>query len=298
MEIIAYFFKTTGKQLLQNIRGQRFVLAVFLCVCVCMLPTITYYDDTGYGSKSVLEFFVRGGFTELAANSVAFSSLAILPNFIYSPWFPMLLAAICAFPAVSLFVDEYHSGAFYFTVSGSSVELYSAVKFAAAGLTGGLVLSFGFGIYALLILLRFPGASSYPPEMVQEYQIMFGSTGARDLAVLVLHITVVAILFASAVMMLSVFLRDRYFLFGLPMLAIFFIDRLSMYVGTRRVDIYDEKKGWWKIFSPSSYSNFYRDFQWSVGLPYACFFLLALLELIIMYLVFRRRIGRKVRGNA
>lgn len=293
--------KMTGRQLLQNMRSLRFVLAVLLCACVCMLPNIDYFDESGQVTRTVLDCFVRGGFEEPAADSAAFSSMGILQNFDTYAFFSMLLAAICAFPAVSRFADEYYSGTFYLTLPGSSVKRYSAAKFLAAGLTGGTVFLAGFGLYALLIWLRFPRMDSYSPETVQLYQSMYGSIDAGDMAVKVLHITVVAILYASAVMMLSVFLRDRYFLFGLSMLAIFFIDRLSIFVFTLQIDIYGagyDAREWWKIFSPRAYAAFYRDFERNVGLPYPCFFLLALLELVMMYLLFCRRIRRKVKGHA
>lgn len=292
------FFKMTEKQIHQNVLSLRFGLAVILCTIVCMLSTISYWDEQAYRSNSVLKFFIMGGFEKFAGDSIDFSSWAIINNFLYSPWFSMLILAICAFPAVSLFADEYYSGAIYFTLPGSSVNRYSAVKFVSAALSGGLVFLCGFGFYALLILLRFPSVEEYPADMIQSYQMMYGNTDVWSFMRMIVHMTVVAMLCASAVMMLSTFLKDRYFLFGLPMLIVFFIERLSMYVGSIYMEIYDEGKGWWMLFVPSSYPSFFRDFEYNVGLPYGFFLLFALVEITVMFMIFRKRIDRRVRCNA
>lgn len=290
--------KMTEKQMHQNILSLRFGLAVILCVSVCMLSTISYWDGMAYRSNSVLKYFIMGGFEEFAMDSIEFSSRAIINNFLYSPWFPMLILAICAFPAVSLFADEYYSGVIYFTLSGSSISCYSAVKFVAAALSGGLVFLCGFGFYVLLIRLRFPSIEEYPVEMIQDYQMMYGNTDVLYFIRLIVHMTVVAILCASVVMMLATFLKDRYFLFGFPMLVVFFMERLSMYAGSIYMEIYNEGKGWWMIFVPSYYPVFFRNFEWYVGVPYGFFLLLALAEIVVMFLIFRKRIDRRVRCNA
>ncbi len=287
------FLSILEKQLLHNIQNLRFALGVISCIIVCMLPTIFYSEGNSYKQSSVLNLFFTGGLEEIAANQPAFCSLAIISKFPYSPWFSMLFIAVCAFPAVSLFADEYYSGMFYFTLPGSSINLYSTAKFAAAGLTGGLVFLLGFGIYATMILLRFPNASEYPPQNLELYY-----PGAEELTLLLLHITTIAILCASVMMMLAVFLRDRYFLFGLPMLAVFFLDRFWIYIGIRHPEIYEENNGWWMIFDPSSYPDIHSSFQWHTGFPYTCFLLLALTELILFFMIFRKKIEGRVRNNA
>lgn len=290
--------KMTVKQLVQNVWNLRFGLAVILCVFTCMLSTISYWDGMVYQSNSVLKYFIMGGFEEFAMNSIDFSSGAIINNFLYSPWFPMLILVICAFPAVSLFADEYYSGMIYFTLPGTSINCYSAVKYAASALSGGFVFLCGFVVYAMLVILRFPGIKEYSPEMYSDYLMMYGNAGILYCTRMVLHMTVVVLLYVSFVMMVSTFLHDRYFLFGLPMLFVFFAERLSMYIGSIHMEIYNEGKGWWMVFVPSYYPRFFQSFGWSVGLPYGFFFLFALVGMLAAYFIFRRRIERKVRRDA
>ncbi len=285
--------KITGTQFLHNIRNLRFAISVVLCVITCMLPTISYYEKSDYKRASVLSLFFTGGFEKIAENMPEFSSPAIISGFLNADWFPMLFMAVCAFPAVSLFADEYYGGMFYFSLPGSSVNRYSAAKFIAAGLTGASVFVTGFTVYAVLILLRFPNACEYPPEMLELYP-----TDVKYFALLALHTTVVAMLCASVMMMLAVFVRDRYFLFGLPMLAVFALNRTWIYIGIRCPQIYDEKNGWWTMLDPSCYPNFYSNFQWYTGFPYGCFLLFALAELLLFYVIFRKQIERRVRKNA
>ena len=289
--------KIIVRQVWQNVGNLRFLLAVLLEAFACMMPTIVYMEGMIYERGTVFEYFFFGGFEKMAEKSFDFSAIAIVGQFSSSSfWFVMLMTAISAFPAVSLFVDEYYSGAVYFTLSGSSVNRYSAVKFVAAGLTGGLVFVCGFLLYVLLIFLRFPHSGEYPTEMIQAYQMIYdGSVG--DLAGMACHVALVAFLCASVMMMLATFMRDRYFLFGIPMLFIFFLERLFLYIGLIHPGIYEEKRGWWKLLSPACYPEFYKDFEWRTGFPYGCFLILALTEWMCLFWIFRRRVGRRVRGG-
>ncbi len=289
--------KITARQVWQNVGNLRFLLAVLLEAFACMLPTIVYMDGLVYERGTVFEYFFFGGFEKMAEKSFNFSSLAIIGQFSSSSfWFVMLMTAISAFPAVSLFVDEYYSGAVYFTLSGTSVNCYSRVKFVAAGLTGGLVFLCGFLLYALLIFLRFPHTGEYPPEMFEAYQMIYDG-GSGYLAGQVCHVALVAILCTSVMMMLATFMRDRYFLFGIPMLLIFFLERMFLYVGLIHPSIYEEKRGWWKLLSPACYPELCKDFEWRTGLPYGCFLLLALAEWMCLFWIFRRRVERRVKGG-
>lgn len=290
--------KMIVKQLLQNVWNLRFGLAVILCAFTCMLPTISYGNGMVYQSNSVLKYFFMGGFEEFAMDSIEFSSGAIINNFLYSPWFSMLILMICAFPAVSLFADEYYSGMLYFTLSKTSINAYSVVKFTGAVLSGGMVFLWGFGVYVLLINLRFPDIGEYPQEMLLSYQMMYGNTDILHFITMGLHITIVAMLSVSIVLMLSTFLNDRYFLYGLPMLIVFFAERLAMYMGSIYMEIYNEGQGWWMIFVPSYYPAFLQTFERNVGLPYTFFLLLALAEMVVIFLIFRKQIGKRVRRNA
>lgn len=290
--------KMIGMQLIQNLWNLRFGLSVILCTFVCMLPTITYHNEMMESySNSVLKYFIMGGFENVAMESTAFSSEEIMVNFLNSPWFPMLLLLICAFPAVSLFADEYYSGTLYFTLPRTSVDSYSFAKFVAAILSGSMVFACGFGIYALLIKMRFPDINRYTAEMIQDYQMMYGNTNLLYFIGVMLHVMLVAAIYVSIVLLLSTFLKDRYFLFGLPMLVVFFVERLAMYAGSVHVEIYNEGCGWWRLLVPAEYPGIFQDFQWRMGLPYPFFIVIALVEIAVMFLVFRRRIGKRVRRN-
>ena len=287
--------KRIAIQLWYNIWNLRFLFAVGFCVVICMMPSVGSVP----GKNTVIKVFFRKDFQSFVAGDAACSAQAILRGFMNSDWFAMLLLAACSFPAVTRFVEEYYSGMFYFELCGLSAKNYSVVKFVAAALSSGIVFLCGFAVYVILVHLRFPELQEYSAAAVQNYEMMYGSMSAywAELSRAVAHVTLVAVLGGAVVSVVAVFLRDRYFLFGLPMLVVFFLGRLKLYLISNHWELSDAGNGWWNLLIPDTYPSFYWSFQYHTGRAYGWFLLIAGLELAGMFLLFSMRVRKKVRSN-
>lgn len=286
--------KKITQQFMYNICNWRFVLAILLWIIVCMLPTITVMKGDSFHNESVLKLFLTGSFEENVLNNFELCSLTIIGNVTSSEWFMMLMLLLCSFPAISILSEEYYSGMFYFTVITSSVREYCIVKYVAAVLSGGLTFLCGYAIYVLLIVFRFPGINEYAPDIVIKYQQDNGIMDVKYYILMVIHLFVISMIGVAIISVVATYLRDKYFLFGLPMLVMFFIGRLYLYITNTNYGLYEEGRGWWSLVVLNTYPNLFQDFEWKTNLPYGFFLIFALLVIITFYVLFYRRVRKRV----
>lgn len=277
------------RDLKNNIFGSKFVLAALMCSCTCMLPTVSYVTEGTQKSNSVLRIIFLKNLKNIVKNNADLYSENIVSQFAYSYWFSMLLITICAFPAVSRFADEYYSGYFYLCISRGSVWRYSLTKYLSGLVSGAVVFVTGFAVFSGFITLRFPSQRECSEQMIVENVWELGGD--------VLHVTLVAVIYTAVVMALSTFIQDRYFLFGIPALILFFTGRVSMYIGDLHTEIYDQGKGWWNLLVLQNYPALNKTFTWNTGFTYNLFYAIALLEVVVLFILFYRRVERRLKRN-
>ena len=285
------------QQLKNNIWSVMFLSAVLMCAFSCMLTTVSYTNAGVWQSDSVLKLLFTKNINSIALGNPTLSSDALIKVFPYSPWFSMLLITCAAFPAVTLFADEYYSGMFFFDISRVSVKKYSIVKYTSALGSGMLAFFFGFLVYRTIVILRFPGIEKYPKDVIESGETITGNERLCFIYGFVLHVAIVTAIFVAIVMLLTTFIKDRYFLFGIPMLVLFFTERLSIYVGSKNSAIYGEGNGWWNLAVLSNYINMYNTFEYNTGTRYYFFYVLAITEIIGIYVLFYIRIERRIKKN-
>ncbi len=288
--------RKTGRQMIGQtfvyMKSMRFWLAVLLFLFTCLLSEVSYYDGMQYQNDSILELLFSRKWEAQMYENTAFSSYEILCNYDSSMWFSLLIICIFSFPSVSAFMEEYYSGEYYFMISRMSVKAYSLMKFIAAGLTGMGVCLFGYLMFAGLVVLRFPNVRNYPEEYLAQNGI--------DLVRLFwqwANLLLTAALISMFVLFVASFVRDMYFVFGLPMLCSYLIFHIEVSVYRRNPDGMGLWHAVWGLVNLPRYSKLYLMFESLTGAALIWFYLLLLLEICAMFAVFFHVVKRRCRKN-
>lgn len=283
-------------QTLNDICSLRFILAVLLFVLSCLISDVFYSDGMQYERRTILELLLTDDWKGQMYSTVDFSSTAILRNFNGSLWFPMLLVLLFSFPSVSAFLEEYYSGHYYSSISRVSCREYGVIKAVSAGLTGMVIFLAGYLIFAAIVLPNFPSIEVYPPEKAEYYLLAYGDLDADYFIRLFSNMLALAFVTPMAILVLSMAIQDVYFVFGLPMLVVFLIEKAALRVGILFPELYNLGQGWWQLLVPSYYAGMYDRFTFITQLPYPCFLVLMLLYAVLLLCLFilliKRRIAR------
>lgn len=280
------------EQTIVYMKSMRFWLAAVLFLFLCLLSDVMYYDGMQYHNGSVLELFFSRKWETWMYENAALSSYEILCSYGNSMWFSLLIICIFSFPSVSSFMEEYYSGEYYFMISRMSVKAYSRMKFIAAGLTGMGVCLFGYLMFAVLVVLRFPDARNYPKEYFAQNGIdlarLFGQWA---------NLLLTAALVSMLVLLVASFVCDMYFVFGLPMLCSYLIFHMSLSASRRN----PVGMGWryvaWELVNPPRYSELYLMFEPLTGVNLIWFYLLMILEACAIFAAFFYVVKRRCRKN-
>lgn len=287
------FSKRILKQTAENLCKGCFAVSVLLVTLTCMISTIAFWQGDQYVSATLLELLFDRSWQEVAMENVELSAEVSLVNYGSSDWFVMLLLLGCAFPSVSGFLAEYRSGNYYMSMGRSTMVRYAITKMAAAALTGMIVFLAGYGLYAGIVWISFPSISGYSVERMELLKLYIGGSLWETLSAKLFDTVMLAALLPVLTMLCAIFINDLYLVFGLPMLLLYFMNKIQLYMILTYPELLSPGKEWWMVLVPTQYNLMYIYFPQITGLPHVCFAGVIIVEIGVLTLLFYYMIKRR-----
>lgn len=285
-------------QTLKNIGSIRFWAASALFAALCLMSTISYTDAQQHVISTIMELLWTDSWKSIALENLDFSSVSIMLHFNNSEWFECVIPFLFTFPAVSLFVEEYFSGNYYLTVSRCSCRTYAISKAIAAGITGTGVFLLGYVLFSAIVLFRFPALSAYSEEIFEQSLFLINADMTENLLIIlrmILNMAVVAMAVSLLILILSMLIQDQYFLFGLPVLLVFLMDKIPIkLMDMEMYTLFAEGGQLWELLIPGSHIRMYSSFEYMTGFPYSCYFVIMVSFIVVLIWIFVHLIKRRI----
>lgn len=259
------------------------VLFALLCVLGC---TVNY----GENSHNLFEMIADHELYIKACKSFQYSSYALASQYDASPWFEVIVPVITAFPAIIVYENNMGRSGDHALVRISRSS-YSGGLFTTAFLSGFLTAGFGILLHAALTWAFFPPLSAFP-EHAEAIKAIYGSTALARLGNLLkkaLNCCIVCGVFPIIAIILYRLFRDKFLALTLPMMIQYISFKFGIMFSTWIYsDTVRSSNRWLLLISGLLPSNCMRHYSlWErLKMPYACFFILTGIVLILFYVLF------------
>lgn len=224
--------------------GYGFWLCVAFTTILCFSAEI--YQDSLTGNRYSVIRALLSFDRETMLQYTDFCSLEVMRKGSWG-WINLFIPIVSAFAFVPLECDEHEAKVVRYEVFRSSRIKFHLSEIISAVISGGLAVSIGYAIYALLVYFLFPGINAFDQENVEMYKEMTQYMNIPDnYAVAALQKTACVFLYgvtmSAPVIMLSGLIRNKYLVLCIPFFIKYVINQTcqkvsaQMYSGGENVD--------------------------------------------------------------
>lgn len=150
------FFRLLNGYIKRSILSPVFFACTAICTLMLVFFVAEYIDPEQYSTLQGLHYFL----SRIDGKGSVY-----------------LVMMITAFPATSLFYDDWKSGKFKFIISRAGRLKYTFSVTIAAGVTASAVMILSYIFFSIFILSRFPVVSDVSPNILRESTIGFPNSG-------------------------------------------------------------------------------------------------------------------------
>lgn len=227
------FLSTLWQDIKKTVGNYSFVVCAIITVALCFTAQVYTNWETGK-SYMVIDIIKEFSYEQMLENSsFSFTTVFALST---GGYLAMFLPIISAFPFIPNFCSERNSGLVRLTIFRTGKYRYYFSKFISAIIGGGLAVTLGYLVYAVIISFIFPMPMEYTPdpalveagiEKIATVKTVLVSVAKQLVGSFVFGAvsTVPAFFFAS-------FIRNRYVITCLPFMITYMfttaITKLSM----------------------------------------------------------------------
>lgn len=230
------------------------VVGVLLCIPV--------YQEDGTNVNSLYILFL--GHTKELFNDPNLEPSSILSG-VMSGYFSMFVPMLVSVSIMPILSSADDGTSRYFLVRDRIRNIVTG-RFIAAVLTGAVVLSMGYALFSLLVIAN-------APHLAGE---LF-----HDMVVYNSGIFLYGMVSAMWTCLVSVFVRNKYLMVGIPYIFMWFVER--------QISRLQEATAWAKIIGSGYILNVYEDYSNGIKIV-GIYFVISIIVVIIMYEFRRRRV--------
>lgn len=262
--------------------------AAFLLLC--MFGPIAKIKDNEY---SVFELIMNKDIMANAVKMLECNSFAVMRAFDESPWFSVAAPVITAMPALAVYVQNAQNTRRQILVRMNK-RVYSSGLFWSAFLTGFLIALIGILLYASVVFSAFPRISDFPDDAEFINAVYGSSSSVRFYALMkkVINCCIICGVFPILTLIAYQLLHDRFLAMTLPMMVQYVSLKASIMFGAW---LYSDESlysnGWLnfiQLLFPSNCMLHHYYWEGILHLPFAFFFIMTGIIIIVLYLLFDR----------
>lgn len=238
---MSYFIYCIKKLL----RSPTFWASVVGTAVICLFSEI-YYSPLENISETVIGMYSK--YTRKALlEDTSLCSYAVFSGG-FGVWAAMFAPVVAALASIGICVDERKSGMWRFALHRAGRLRYTVGGCAFVLLSGGLALTFGYGLFGIMAAIMFPPLSAYPAEsaaMFAEFTFREGSAMAAIFGVGGLPLCTAAqlgetFIFGSvssaAAMLLSSFCENKYIVICTPFFLKYSLSQISSVLSVKALE--------------------------------------------------------------
>lgn len=273
-------------------------IAALLFFCVCAFGDSAVLGDERY---SVLELLSERELYKKAYVSGEISAYSLFINYDSSRWFTVAISVITAFPALKVY-ELNTNNLRITTLSRISRRNYINSLFSTVYFSGVLIALIGILLYSGMLWTLFPKLKSTSGNYFIE---VYGSNhGERFLYILkkTINCCLVCGIFPLLTVIFSQLVHNRFLSITFPMMMQYIFLKLDiiysgwLYADENRSSLFFLKLI--QVINPANCMFQYSYWKFLLGLPFACFGILLLFEMLLLYLLFAKLqkliIGEKI----
>lgn len=273
-------------------------LASLLFLGVCAFGDSIAVDDKRY---CVIELLANRELYQTACRASDISFYSVLVKYDASRWFAVAVSVITAFPALRIY-ELNTNNLRITTLSRIRRRNYINSLFSTVYMSGVFIALVGILLYTGLLWVMFP------KSVGETERIMFGVYGAtclerfRYIFIKIMNCCLVCGMFPLQTVLFSQLIHDHFLSISFPMMIQYIFLKLDIiYSGWLYADEIRSSSFFLKliqVINPANSMLQYSYWEYLLGMPFACFWILLLSGLILLYILFstlqKRMIGEKI----
>lgn len=265
-----------------------FYAAIILMMLLCLFGMSARVEDEYH---SVIELLLNSELMDAAKSDFACNSFYVINRFSGSPWYSVALPVITAFPALNIYIS-FSKPNCAFSLVRTSKTTYSVANVITAFLSGAFICIIGVILYSAFVYMILPDITSFGVDYLNE--IGLGSVQERIFMLLpgLLASAVVGGLSAVIVIILYLFLHDKFLSLSIPMMVMYVSLKLdilySMWIASNPSYQEDKLLNAVYILFPSGAANIHGTLQ-MLNFPYYLYFIFIGIVLFAFVCLFKGR---------